>query len=307
MSGQQLIQLKIAARSVTSLDLAMTSFLIDIEARRLTPQTLKYYRDQLGPFLAFLGVQEVTTPEEINANHIRTYLVSLQQRGLADASLHSAARAIRAFGNFLVREELLEKSPMRKVQMPRVEKPIKPAFAPEEVRRLLAVCDTERDSAIVLCLLDSGCRAVEFVSLDVQDVDMKTGRVLVRRGKGRKQRVTFFGARARKTLVKYLMKRGEVHPDAPLWTSLNTGERLTDWGLRQMLGRLGQRAEVLHCHPHTFRRTFALWSLRAGMNIYALQQIMGHSDLSVLRRYLALVEQDLQQAHNKHGAVDSLF
>ena len=89
--------------------------------------------------------------------------------------------------------------------------------------------------------------------------------------------------------------------------SLTADTRLTDSGLRLMLRRLGKRADVEHCHPHTFRRTFALWSLRAGMNIYALQRIMGHSDLTILRRYLALTEQDLQTAHRRFGAVDSML
>jgi len=61
------------------------------------------------------------------------------------------------------------------------------------------------------------------------------------------------------------------------------------------------------CSPHRFRRTCALWSLRAGMNIYALQQIMGHTDLTTLQRYLPLVEADLEQAHRSHGAVDNML
>ena len=114
----------------------------------------------------------------------------------------------------------------------------------------------------------------------------------MRLGKGRKQRLAFLGARARKALLKYLMERGFLRPEEPLWLSQTTGERLTDDGLRLLFRRLGLSAHVQHCHPHTFRRTFALWSLRSGMNIYALEQIMGHSDLQILRRYLALVEED---------------
>lgn len=68
-----------------------------------------------------------------------------------------------------------------------------------------------------------------------------------------------------------------------------------------------KRTGIEHCHPHTFRRTFALWSLRAGMDVYALQVIMGHSDLSMLRKYLALVEKDLEDALRKHGAVDNML
>ncbi|MBM3323618.1 site-specific integrase, partial [candidate division WOR-3 bacterium] len=71
--------------------------------------------------------------------------------------------------------------------------------------------------------------------------------------------------------------------------------------------RLGQRAGVSHCTPHTFRRTFALESLRAGMNLVTLAAIMGHADLAMLRRYLALVEHDLADAHAQHGAVDAML
>jgi integrase/recombinase XerD len=72
-----------------------------------------------------------------------------------------------------------------------------------------------------------------------------------------------------------------------------------------MLRKLGVAADVQPCNPHCFRRTFALWSVRNGMNLYALQRMMGHSDIAILRRYLALVEADLQEAHARFGAVDN--
>lgn len=74
--------------------------------------------------------------------------------------------------------------------------------------------------------------------------------------------------------------------------------------LRCLLKRLAVKTGIPACHAHTFRRTFALWSLRAGMNIYALARLMGHVDLTMLKRYLALVEGDLAAAHHEHGAVD---
>ena len=98
-----------------------------------------------------------------------------------------------------------------------------------------------------------------------------------------------------------------MYPDQALWLSLTSGERLTDWGLRKRLHRIGKEAQVKNCNPHTFRRTFALWSLRSGMNIYALQQIMVHSDLTILRQYLALLEEDLQDAHRRYGVVDRML
>ena len=307
MFSDQLTILKNNDFTSSALRLAYESFLLDAEARRLSPKTLRYYRQQLGPFLGELKGQGVKSPQGITTHHIRSYLVSLQRRGLSNGSQHASARAIRAFCNFMVMEEMLEKSPMKRVKMPKLDKQILPSFTPEEVHRLLETCKYVRDRAIVLCLLDTGCRAAEFVALDIGDVDLKSGAVKIKHGKGGKQRVAFLGVQARKALLKHLMERGEFSPRDPLWTSMHTDERLTYNGLRMLTRRLEKATGIDHCHPHTFRRTFALWSLRSGMNIYALQQIMGHSDLQILRRYLALVEEDLLDAHQKHGAVDNML
>ncbi len=115
------------------------------------------------------------------------------------------------------------------------------------------------------------------------------------------------GAKSRKALLKYLLTRPETEASEPLFPSTQTGGHMLRNGLLLWCMRMGKRAGVENCHPHTYRRTFALWSLRAGMNIYASQQIMGHSDLSILRKYLALVEEDLHDAHRKHGAVDNML
>jgi len=307
MFSDQLTILKNNDFTSSALILAYESFLLDAEARRLSPKTLRYYRQQLLPFIQSLKGQGVRSPQGITAHHIRKYLVGLQRRGLSNGSQHAAARAIRAFCNFMVMEEMMEGSPMQRVKMPKVDKTILPSFTPEEVHRLLKACKYVRDRAIVLCLLDTGCRAAEFVALNIGDVDLRSGAVKIKRGKGGKQRVTFLGSQARKALVKHLMERGEYSPRDPLWASMHTGDRLTYHGLRMLTRRLEKETGIDHCHPHTFRRTFALWSLRAGMNIYALQQIMGHSDLQILRRYLALVEEDLLDAHQKHGAVDNML
>ncbi len=308
MVDEQATHLKILHRQDASpLQLAAQSFLLSREAMHCTEATLVWYKKYIGALVDYLTAHGVQDVKSIAPDHLRAFLVSLQRRGLADRTVHHHASAARAFCHFLVSEGMLPASPMNKVKMPRLPKSILPAFAPEDVRRLLAVCETPRDTAIVLCLLDTGLRAGEFVALNVGDMDVKTGAVQVRRGKGGKGRVAFLGAKARKALLRYIMARGEVKADDPLWLSCNTGERLTHHGLRLLLRRLGKRAGVEHCTPHTFRRTFALWSLRAGMNVYALQQIMGHSDLTILRRYLALVEQDLEEAHRKHGAVDNML
>ena len=288
-------------------DDAYEMFMLDCEARRLTPATRQFYRSKLVIFFRWCidnGVQDI---DSLTAHSIRKFFVYLQHRDLSGQYQHNHARSIRAFLNFCVRDELLEKSPFAKVQMPRVEKKVLSALDAKDIHALLRHCLNERDRAICLLLLDSGVRASELVALNVGHVDVGTGVVTVHCGKGQKGRITYIGATTRKHLLRYLHRRGEVRADMPLIVSLNTGARLTVWGLVQVMDRLRKRAGVQECTCHTFRRTFALNCLRNGMNIYVLARLMGHVDITVLRQYLPLVESDLQEAHRRFGAVDHLL
>jgi site-specific recombinase XerD len=199
--------------------------------------------------------------------------------------------------------------------MPRLDKRIQPPFSPEEIKALLAACNTKtpkdlRDRAMTLALLDSGPRSSEFVGLRVNSVDMRSGLVTVM-GKGHKQRTVRFGAKTRQAILRYLARRSEPTQDSPLCIAYRTdGEErspLTLRGLQMVFRNLGERAGVTPCHPHRFRRTFALWCLRDGMDLHSLRLLMGHSSLAVLQRYLALAGEDIERAHRLHSPVDNLL
>lgn len=277
---------------------------LDCRARRLAPATLQFYAARLRPFLAFCEAQNAHTIGDLSPALIRPYLAGLQARGLAAHTIHGHARAVRTLCLFLVREGLLQVSPMAAVRMPQLPKRVLPALSVEDARALLGACETERDATIVLFLLDTGLRAAELVALDGADVDLTAGLVHVRLGKGSKDRIAYFGARTAKQLRRYYLDAGRPGPNEAVFRSERTAQRLTTNGLRQMLQRLRGRAAVPYCTPHTFRRSFALWSLRSGMSIYHLQRLMGHEDITTLRRYLALVDDDLRAAHARYGAVD---
>jgi site-specific recombinase XerD len=193
---------------------------------------------------------------------------------------------------------------MKRMEMPRLDQCVPPPFSPEDIRKLLVACNRKtdtglRDYAIMLCLLDSGLRLAEFASLRLSDVNMRTGIVRVRKGTGGKQRQTRFGGKARGALVRFLGTR-QCEPGEPLWG-------LSARGIQIMLYRLGKRTGVRPCGPHRFRRTFALWCLRDGMDLHSLRVLMGHSDLSILQRYLALAGEDIEHAHIAHSPADTLL
>ena len=294
-------------RGTHALDDARQMFLLDCEARRLTPATRQFYRAKLSVFLRWCSENDVRLLSDLTPHRLRQYFVSLQRRQVSSQYQHNLARTIRSFLNYCVRDEILDTSPFNKIQMPRLEKKILTAMSSTDIRTVLKHCQSERDRALCLCLLDSGVRASELLALNVGHVDLRTGVVAVHCGKGQKGRITYIGATTRKQLHRYFLERDDTTPDAPLFISTMTGERLTLSGLVQLMERLRRRSGVDACTCHTFRRTFALNCLRNGMNIYVLARLMGHADITILRQYLPLIENDLQDAHARYGAVDHLL
>ncbi|MCO6453472.1 MAG: tyrosine-type recombinase/integrase [Caldilineales bacterium] len=284
---------------------AYDRFILSREAAGCSPKTIGYYGQRVKPVLDALAIEGVTRLGDIDAHAIRKHLLSEQKRGLSTHTQAGTWRALRAFFTFCLDEGLVDSSPMINVQKPRLPKEVLPPFSTEDLDHLLRSCLHERDGAIIRFLLDTGVRASELAALNVADVDLNAKTVHVRCGKGGKGRITYIGDDTLLALNAYLATRSGLEPHHPLWVNLQTGKRLTDSGLRQLLERLGRKANVENCHPHTFRRTFALWSLRNGMNVFVLQRLMGHADLTVLRQYLALVQDDLATAHHRFGPVDN--
>jgi site-specific recombinase XerD len=270
---------------------ALDLFYLDCAARRLSDNTQKTYRDALVIFAAWCKVEYL---QEITHINIRKFLVSLQDRGLSSHTQHKYARTIKTFLNFCVTEGVLEVSPFAKVKMPKLDQKVLKSFTPDEIRRILKACRSERDKTIVLLLLDSGMRASESLNLNISDIDMQTGTVTIQRGKGAKGRTVYIGAKTRKQLLRYLLQRSKPAGQEPLFLSESTGKRLTLYGLLQAMTRIERRSGVENVTCHGFRRTFALEFLRGGGNIYVLARLMGHADIDVLRRYLAIAQDDLK-------------
>lgn len=288
----------------------VTAFIVDRRARRLSPATISYYQHELDWFLAWLVGQGIRIMAAITADVIRKYLIDLGQRR-NENGCHASYRAIKAFLKWYA-DELDDPSylnPIRKVQSPKINADPKPGVSMEHIQKLLGTCERnftgQRDRAILLSLLDTGLRKAEFIRLNYGDIDLRTGAIQVRSGKGRKDRTIFAGSRARRELIRYLRYRGDQVAASPLWIT-QTGTRLTAAGLRQIVRRRSIRAGIPEPQIHDFRRAFALQSLRNGVNLVALMRLMGHTDTKVLQRYLDLVSEDLQLAHEKGSPADNL-
>ncbi len=284
------------------------SFLIDRKAQNMASGTLYFYKTKLKLFHTFCEGQVITNISQITPDTIRRFLLHLGETGHNPGGIHGIYRALRAF--LLWYEEETEpegwKNPIRKVQSPRVPvEQIEPVEI-DTVKALIESCKGStftavRDKALLLFLLDTGARASEVVAVNLGDVNMVTGEALIRQGKGRKPRTIFLGQKTRKVLRAYLKHRGDTNK--ALWVT-DDKDRLTYWGLNEIIKRRSKTAKVDKPCLHDFRRAFAINFLRNGGDIYSLQKLMGHSDLQVLRRYLAQTNEDLRIVHHRASPVD---
>ncbi|MBK5279823.1 MAG: tyrosine-type recombinase/integrase [Bacteroidia bacterium] len=293
------------------LAIAIDSFLIDRKTKNRSPRTIRYYRNYLVAFEKYSSSQAVTSILDIVPDFLRSYILMISQNH-NPGGVHAAYRSLRAFLFWVEKEELMPpdwKNPINKVSAPFVPEKIIEPITLEDVQSLLVTCKENtffdrRDKAIIFFLLDTGARAQEVCDINPEDVEINSGKVIIREGKGRKPRYVFIGKTAIKAIRTYL-RLLENHKSPALFVS-KTRERLTYDGLRQLIQRRSNMAR-LKKEPtlHDFRRQFALSMLNNGADIFSLQRLMGHEDISILRRYLAQTTEDIRAAHEKFSPVEN--
>jgi integrase/recombinase XerD len=286
------------------------AFLLDCKARNLAKHTQRFYRLNLQTFIDWLDAQAVKTVTELTPELLRGFFVAMSEKHNA-GGVHGFYRTVRVFIRWYILEfEPLDfRDPLRKVKPPKVDTEPLEAVPLEIVRALLDTCKRgqftgERDRAILLFLLDTGVRAGELLALDRVDVDILTGDALIRKSKSRKPRTVFLGKQARRSLRAYLKMREDA---ARALFVTDEGERLRMGGLRQVMVRRAKKAGVPVPPLHSFRRAFALAMHRAGVDLLTIARLLGHSDMSLLERYIKQTGEDLRGEHNKGSPVDGML
>lgn len=280
------------------------------DERRVSPHTLRAYEREVATFVEFcqreLGVGR---PREVTRAAVRAFLAHLHLQRLARTSVQRALAAVRTYFRFLMRENVLHANPARSLSGPRAARTLPDVpTAPEAASLLEALPDTpagRRDRAALELLYGAGLRAAELVGLDLDDVDPQRRLVRVR-GKGGKERVVPFGRAAAAALAAYLPERARWRQGAPRLGGgeplfLNQrGGRLSDRSLRRLVEQAVRRAATLRrVHPHTLRHAFATHLLEAGMDLRAIQELLGHSSLATTQKYTHLDLAHLMETYRK--------
>jgi site-specific recombinase XerD len=239
---------------------------------------------------------------------------------LRPVSIKDYHNCLRIFFEWMVREEIIEHSPMERIEAPHVREEVKQPLTNEQTQALLRAARTSqhprRDEAILLMLFDSGVRASELVSIKVGDIDLKSGSFEVV-GKGNKKRMCYLGKNTSKVLMAYLRK-AKLPADAPLFPSGHSStssignpsgrgslEHLTRSGLLHLIKRLGKAAGV-SVNVHQLRRTFATSMLHAGADICSVRDLLGHTNIQMTLKYLSVAQSHIESQHRQFSPADNL-
>jgi len=293
-----------------SLNRQLEVFILACRVNGLSPATLHNYSYQLGRFVSYCSESGLADAHDITAHHVRAYLLSLQET-MGPVSVQDYYKTVNRFFNWMIEEGILGQSPMKNIKPPRMPKLTPKPFSHRDINNLLALCSENkflevRNRAIVLLFLDTGLRLSEVSGIQLQDIDFDRELVKVM-GKGAKERRVRIGKIVQKAILRYLLMRQDTHPC--LWI---TEERrpMKKAGIQMVIKNLCRRAGVtgVKIGPHTFRHTAAINFLRNGGTEFTLQLMLGHSTLSMTRKYVAtLGEEDLIKAHQLASPVDNLF
>lgn len=267
-------------------------YLLRCQVEGKSPNTITAYAETLKMFERIAFDEDFPAGvRDIEPAHIYSYLGRIAERGVGLETRHRRHREVRFLFSWLERMDYIDENPFRRIKNVRLPQRIVEPYSPEEIARILAVCDAEteigaRDRAIVLLFLDSGLRLNELVQLELADIDFESRRIRVLHGKGNKQRVAPFGSRAGEVLLHYIQRiRG--NEAGQLFRSTRSRKPLTGNLIRVRMAQLGRLAGVTRTHPHRFRHTFATWAIESGARELDVQYLLGHSSSAMVRRYSA--------------------
>jgi len=276
-------------------------FLAAKAAEGCSPKTVEWYGMILRRAVSGLGGDRPI--EQLAAPKVRAWILELRST-LAPISVAGYVRTLKVFGNWLAAEELAEVPALRSLRKPRVPYKLVEPIGDDVMRRLLAIAGV-RDRAILLLLLDCGLRVSEAAGLRLGD--LRPDGTLKVRGKGAKERIVPLGGTARTAIVRYMGQRGAGAPDEPLF--LGRRGPLDGRGMQQVMKRLKVRPGITgRCSPHSLRHTFARSYLVNGGDVFSLQQILGHTTLDMVKRYVALAEVEIvRRIHAVASPADRLL
>ena len=275
--------------------------------RNASAHTVAAYESDLSQFLAFAGRARGTRgplePKHLDLDLIRGFLGELYRQGQARASVARKVSALRTFVRYLRREGWIDSDPAALAVAPKREQKVPAHLSVDEMSQLLDAPDAStplgrRDRAILELFYASGIRLSELVALDLGDVDL-AGRMVRVMGKGRKERIVPFNQKASAALRSWLKDRLALTRGDALFVNARGG-RLTGRSVQRLVARYVSSCSTrFGISPHALRHSFATHLLQAGADLRAIQELLGHVQLSTTQRYTHVNAAQLLDVYRK--------
>jgi len=292
--------------------------------RNASVHTVSAYESDVAQFLTFAAHHLDTAPANLEPTHldlgtIRAFMADLYRQGHARASVARKLSALRAFGRYLRREGWIAADPAALAVGPKREQKVPAHLSVDEMSRLLEIPDGStplgrRDRAILELFYASGLRLSELVGLDLEEVNLRARMVRVL-GKGAKERVVPFNTATERSLRAWLTDRASLHaggaaraaqslkPRAqsrePLFVNFR-GARLTGRSVQRLVARYVSACSTrFGISPHALRHSFATHLLQRGADLRAIQELLGHVQLSTTQRYTHVNAAQLLEVYRK--------
>ncbi len=272
----------------------------------LSQNTILSYRRDLEKYTHYLmNVEQVASLNEVTRIHIMNYVYFLKENGRATTTIARTVASIRSFHQFLMRESITNYDPALHIETPKHERRLPKALSTEEVEALLNAPKNKsafdsRNKAMLEVLYATGMRVSELCSLKIQDVYLTMGFIRCI-GKGNKERIIPVGKLATKALEKYinhartLLMKKKKHDF--LFVN-HHGECLSRQGFWKILKKLSREARIeKELTPHTLRHSFAIHLLENGADIRAVQDMLGHADISTTQIYSNVTKTRLKEVY----------
>ena len=270
---------------------------------RYSEYTLSSYQHDLQCLQAYCQAQGLISWASVQMVHIRNHIATRHRQGMGAKSLQRELSAIRSFYNYLLKNHWVTANPARGVQAPKQSRKLPATLDVDQVAGLLeagtdSVLDI-RDAAMFELFYSSGLRLGEMAALNVQDIDVLDGSLTVLHGKGNKSRFLPIGSKAVTALNKW-MELGAAALDEPALFTSKQGKRLSRRSIELRLERWClQKGLGQHVHPHMLRHSFASHLLESSQDLRAVQELLGHSNISTTQVYTHLDFQHLARVYDQ--------
>lgn len=274
------------------------------DERRLSPLTLFHYRRDLARCMQYCDGAGIDEWGRLSPAEVRGWVSVLHRQRLSGKSIQRALSALRTFYRYLLREQAVARNPASGISAPKSTRRLPATLSVDQVARLVALDASNplavRDRALLELLYSSGLRLAELVNLNVSELDLAGGVVRVT-GKGRKVREVPVGAKARAALGEWLALRPQfVTADEPAVFVTRAGKRLGGRTVQARLQVLARRQGMeVPVHPHMLRHSFASHVLESSGDLRAVQEMLGHANISTTQIYTHLDFQHLAGVYDK--------